>query len=107
IGVMGESAGGYLALMVGVTSPDDGLEGATELSEFSSRVQSVVSYFSATDFTTPRKELTPALKQAMLDYYNKPLEQVRMDFTGSTDLKKISVLPYVDACDPPVLIFHG
>jgi dipeptidyl aminopeptidase/acylaminoacyl peptidase len=40
------------------------------------------------------------------------LPEVIADFTGTTDtqdpiLKKISVLPYVDRNDPPVLTFHG
>ena len=112
IGVMGESAGGYLALMVGLTSIGDNFEGKTALKNSSGKVQAVVSYFSATDFTARRQELSPELQQEMLNYYGKPLEQVRAEFVGSADpndpiLKKISVLPYVDKNDPPVLIFHG
>lgn len=112
VGVMGESAGGYLALMLGVTNPKDSLEGESQFPGFSSAVQGVVSYFSATDFTAPRKELSPELKQEMLNYYNKPLSQVLTDFTGATSkddprLKRISVLPYVDANDAPVLLFQG
>jgi acetyl esterase/lipase len=57
IGVMGESAGGYLALMLGVTSPGDSLEGKSDYPELSSSVQAVVSYFSATDFTLPGEPL--------------------------------------------------
>ena len=112
VGVMGESAGGYLALMLGVTNPKDSLEGESQFAEFSSAVQGVVSYFSATDFTAPRKELSPELKQEMLNYYKKPLSQVLTDFTGATSkddprLKRISVLPYVDENDAPVLLFQG
>ena len=112
IGVMGESAGGYLALMVGLTSPKDSLEGNNIFNGVSSSVQAVVSYFSAADFTGPRQELSPELKQEMQNYYNKSLEEVRADFTGTTDvydprLAKMSVISYVDPNDPPVLIFHG
>jgi acetyl esterase/lipase len=112
VGVMGESAGGYLALMLGVTDLKDSLEGKSQFPEFSSAVQCVVSYFSATDFTAPRKELSPELKQDMLNYYNKPLDQVLTDFTGATSkddprLTRISVLSYVDENDAPVLIFQG
>jgi acetyl esterase/lipase len=112
VGVMGESAGGYLALMLGVTNLKDSLEGESQFPEVSSAVQGVVSYFSATDFTTPRKELSPELKQEMLNYYKKPLDQVLRDFTGATSkddprLTRISVLPYVDENDAPVLIFQG
>ena len=112
IGVMGESAGGYLALMVGLTSPRDGLDGKSESTAVSGSVQAVVSFFSATDFTGRRQELSAELKQAMQEYYGKSLEEVRADFTGTTDpydprLAKMSVISYVDPDDPPVLIFHG
>lgn len=112
IGVMGESAGGYLALMLGVTSSRDNLEGDGGSPAFSSTVQAVVSYVSATDFTLPRAELSPELKAEMQKYYHKSLDQVRIDFTGADNpedpiLKKISVLAYVDKNDPPVMMFYG
>lgn len=112
MGVMGESAGGYLALMVALTSPTDSLEGKTDFGEISSNVQAVVSFFSATDFMGPRQELSPELKQEMKKYYNKSLEEVRADFTGTADahdprLAMMSVISYVDPNDPPVLMFHG
>ena len=111
IGAMGESAGAYLALMLGVTNPGDSLEGTMDR-DVSSRVQAVVSYFSATDFTIKGLPLTPALEADMLKYYNKSLKEVRDEFTGASGpndpiLKKISVVSYVDQGDPPVLMFHG
>lgn len=113
ISAMGESAGAYLALMLGVTAPKDSLEGQTNFPQYSSKVQAVVSYFSATDFTLPGLSLTPALEAAIQQYYKKSLKEVRADFTGASSLddpilKKISVLHYVDKTDDaPVLIFHG
>jgi len=112
IGVMGESAGGYLALMLGFTDPTDGLEGESEYQSFSSSVQAVVSFYSATDFSGRTWQLTPALEAEIQRYYNKSLPQVIADFTGTNNtedpiLKKISVFPYVDKNDPPVLMFHG
>jgi acetyl esterase/lipase len=112
IGAMGESAGGYLALMLGFTGPTDGLEGNGGYQSFSSSVQAVVSFYSATDFSGRTWQLSPALEAEIQRYYNKSLPEVIADFTGTTDtqdpiLKKISVLPYVDRNDPPVLTFHG
>lgn len=112
IGVMGESAGGYLALMLGVTSPSDGFEGEEGNPEISSRVQVVVSYVSAADFTLPGLELSPALEAEMHKYYQKSLKEVRSDFTGATGpddpiLKRISVVTYVDKGDVPVMMFYG
>ena len=111
IGAMGESAGAYLALMLGVTAPGDSLEGPMD-SNVSSRVHALVSYFSATDFTIKGLPLSPALEADMLKYYNKSLKEVRDEFTGAYGpddpiLKKISVVSYVDQGDPPVLMFHG
>ncbi len=112
IGAMGESAGGYLALMLGVTSSHDQLEGEGGSPTFSSSIQAVVSYVSATDFTIPRAELSPELQAEMQRYYHKSLDQVRLDFTGAKSpddpiLKRISVLSYVDKDDPPVMMFYG
>ena len=112
LGVMGESAGAYLALMLGVTSDGDPFESQMDYPEFSSKVQAVVSYFSATDFTLPGLPLSPALEAEMQKYYGKSLKEVRAEFTGATGpedpiLKKISVLTYVDGDDAPILMFHG
>jgi acetyl esterase/lipase len=112
IGVMGESAGGYLASMVGMTGPADSLEGNGGSPGFSSRVQAVVSYFSAADFTLPRAKLSPEMEAHVLEYYKKPLKQVLADFIGSPDpelshLARMSVITYVDKGDPPVQIFQG
>jgi acetyl esterase/lipase len=112
MGAMGESAGGYLALMLGVTAAHDNLEGEGGYPEYSSSVQAVVSYVSATDFTLPGLELSPELEAAMQKYYQKSLKEVRTDFTGATGpddpiLKRISVVTYVDKEDAPILMFYG
>ena len=112
IGVMGESAGGYLALMSAVTDRKDSLEGNGGWTNYSSKVQASASYFSAADFTTSRPALSPAVEEEVQRYYNKSLQQVLTDFTGATSpddpiLKRISVSAYIDKNDPPVLLFQG
>jgi acetyl esterase/lipase len=112
IGVTGVSAGGYLALMLGMTDLADGLEGDGGSSGFSSQVQAVVSYFSASDFTIPRAKLSPEVEAEVMQYYKKPLNKVLADFIGSQNpdesiLKRMSVITYVDKRDPPVQIFQG
>ncbi len=112
IGVMGESAGAYLALMAGVTDGADGLEGDGGSAGYSSGVQAVVSYFGSSDFTLPKAKLSPEVEAAVMKYYNKPLNEVIADFMGTTDpgeplLKKMSVVTYVNKNDPPTLIFQG
>jgi len=112
IGAVGDSAGGYLALMLGFTRNADGMEG-NSTSSTSSSVQAVASFCSAGDFTRSlRRTLPPDVDKQISEYYKKPLNQVIYEFTGTTDpddpkLLKMSARPYVDAGDPPVLIFQG
>jgi len=51
IGTVGGSAGGHLALMLGLTAGVAEFEGSGPNREFSSRVQCVVDYYGPTDFT--------------------------------------------------------
>ena len=112
IGAVGDSAGGYLALMLGFTETTDGLEGNTS-SSTSSNVQAVATFCSAGDFTRAgSRKLSPDVEKRITDYYKKPLSQVLAEFTGTIDpndpkLLKMSARTFVDAGDPPVLIFHG
>jgi acetyl esterase/lipase len=99
IGAMGFSAGGHLSLMLGLTGPDDGLEGEVTADAPSSRVQAVVNYFGPTD-----------LAATDLPDVTKPLIK---DFLGGTpDEKpeaaaKASPLTFVSKDDPPILTFQG
>ena len=54
IGAIGFSAGGHLALMLGVTGPADGLEGEVSAGAPDSRVKAVVNYFGPTDLAAKR-----------------------------------------------------
>lgn len=116
IAVMGDSAGAYLALMLGVTDAQDGLEGDSGTPGVSSRVQAVVSYYSATDFTHQKpfdpKQFSPELDAMLQAYYHKPTREVFEAMRPVKDLddpiyERMSVLPYVSSDDPPVAIFHG
>jgi acetyl esterase/lipase len=99
IGAMGFSAGGHLSLMLGVTGPDDGLEGEVTGDAPSSRVQAVVNYFGPTDMAA-----------ADFPDVTKPLIR---DFIGGTPedkaeaATKASPVTFVSKDDPPVLTFQG
>ena len=100
IGVVGFSAGGHLAAMLGVTGKDDGFEGSGGNPGQSSRVQAVVSFFGPADFTTRD--------------WPKDLEtEVIVPFLGGTyadtpeAYKKASPITYVNKAAPPFLLFHG
>jgi acetyl esterase/lipase len=99
VGALGFSAGGHLALMLGLTGPDDGLEGDAPADAPSSKVQAVVNYFGPTD-----------LAAADIPDISKPLVK---DFLGGEPSEKpeaaakASPLTFVSKDDPPVLTFQG
>ncbi len=99
LGATGFSAGGHLALMLGVTGPDDKLEGDVSADAPSSRVQAVVNYFGPTD-----------LGASDIPDPSKPLVR---DFVGGTpaekpdEVRRASPLIYVTRDDAPTLTFQG
>lgn len=110
---MGDSAGGYLALMLGVTGPEDGLEGDGGNPGVSSRVQAVVSYYGGGDFTNMKPwPADPELDALMMAYYKKTTAEVVDIMFPNKDPKdpiytKMSVRTYVSKGDAPVLLFQG
>lgn len=100
IGVVGLSAGGHLACMLGLTKPEDGLEGKGGNGQESSKVQAVVSFFGPTDFT--RKTWTKNIEDGVL----KPFLGGTLEEKGNA-YKKASPATYVHKEAPPVLLFHG
>lgn len=100
IGVVGFSAGGYLANMLGMTGRNDGLEGTGGNPDQSSRVQAVVSFFGPTDFTTR-------------DWPKGLEKEVIVPFLGGSYADKADVymraspISYVPMNAPPFLFFHG
>ena len=99
IGAIGFSAGGHLALMLGVTGPGDGLEGDVSAGAPDTRIRAVVNYFGPTDLGA--KDIPDV---------SKPLVQ---DFLGAaaTDkpelAAKASPRTYVTRDDAPILTFQG
>ena len=112
IGACGESAGGHLALMLGLTESKDGLEGRGGYEEQSSKVQAVVSFVSATDFRKSRKP-SPEAEETVRAYYGgKDLSQVMREFLGTLDpkapvMRRVSPITYVHSGAPPILTFYG
>ncbi len=99
VGAIGFSAGGHLALMLGVTGPADGLEGNVPAGAPDSRIKAVVNYFGPSD-----------LAATDLPDICKPWVR---DFLGGTPQEKpdaaakASPLTFVSKDDAPVLTFQG
>jgi acetyl esterase/lipase len=99
IGAIGFSAGGHLALMLGLTSPSDGLEGEVSAGAPDSRVKAVVNYFGPTDLAA--KDIPDICKPWVKDFLG-----------GSPQDKpeaaaKASPLTFVSRDDAPTLTFQG
>jgi acetyl esterase/lipase len=105
IGVIGGSAGGHLALMVGYTTGMAGLEPEAPYSGVSSAVRAVVDMYGPTNLLT---------RQAT-DKQGNPTGQVRLDSellstkaTGDADgWRRASPVSHVRQDVPPTLILHG
>jgi acetyl esterase/lipase len=99
VGALGFSAGAHLALLLGVTGPEDGLEGDAPAGSPDTRIQAVVNYFGPTD-------LTAADFPAVTRFWNR-------DFLGGTPdekpeaARRASPVTYVTRGDAAVLSFQG
>jgi len=90
LGVYGGSAGGHLALMLGVVS-DDGAPGDDPVLRTPSRVAAVVAYYPPVDL---RSWVGPSERFPALDFAPELAEG-------------ISPVLYASPDDPPALIIHG
>ena len=111
VAVWGESAGGYLAAMVGVTNGLKSFDVGNDL-EQSSDVQAVVDKFGASDLS----KLASDFDQAAKDANNAPGNPIAryIGIVPETRLLDTQIatttanpLTYVKATHPPFLIFHG
>lgn len=99
IGVTGQSAGGHLSLLVGLSDHQSKLEGESGNLDQSSRVQAVVNVFGPTDMAAC--------------YQTSSVAWIFRLFMGGTPdevadtYKFASPITYVSQDDPPVLTLHG
>lgn len=99
VGAVGFSAGGHLALLLGMTDASDGLEGPDADESVETTIRAVVNFFGPSDL------MTDDLPEVSI-----PL---RNDLIGGSPEEKPDVaaaaspLSYVSKGDAPVLIFQG
>ena len=116
IGVLGDSAGGYLVQMTGTTNGEKGWDKGDFLN-VSSDVQAVVSIYGISDLQTigadygpeaQKVHASPAVTEALL--VNGPAFRNNLGAPITADPKKAmfaSALGHVDGTEPPFLILHG
>ncbi len=100
IGVVGDSAGGHLALMAGLTRPADGLDGDGPADAPPSDVQAVANLFGPSDFETfaAKDGVTAILLRAVIG----------AKVGDRPDLyRRASPIRYVRRDAPPILTLHG
>jgi len=98
IGVIGGSAGGHLAMMIGYSSDAPKLEGTGGHAGVSSRVQAVVNLYGPVDLTTPYASGNSLIIRFL---GGKTIEESR------TRHELASPISHITRDDPPTLIFHG
>jgi acetyl esterase/lipase len=100
IGVTGDSAGGHLSLLAGVTGSASELEGNGGHPDTSSKVQAVVNYFGPTDMARLHK-ISKRAAGVIENVLGGPPEKVPDVY------KAASPVTYVSKDDPPILTIHG
>ena len=102
IGVIGGSAGGHLAALLGTSGGVASLEGECGFPGHSSRVQAVVDFCGPTDLVSiDQQKLLPPVRQLLVDFLGGPVKEKR------SQAQAASPANYITRDDPPVLIVHG
>lgn len=110
VAVWGESAGGYLAAMVGVTNHDSTFEAGADLNQRSD-VQGVIDDFGASDISKIAADFDAVTQHAiyanegLVRYIGKASDANGLDTRIATSAA--NPLKYIQANAPPFLIFHG
>jgi len=108
IGVMGESAGGHIAALLGLTAHRPDLEGSHGVVGPSSAVDVVVDWYGPADLTTmPRKTLPPQIAAKLPpELVTPPEEHLTRGLDGAA-YADASPVTHVTPDSPPFLLVHG
>lgn len=110
--IAGESAGAQLALMVGLTSGVEDLEGTLGNTSASSRVSTMISYYGVTDLRTlpvdrQRANCPPQSMPGAQTLEGKMLGVEPSSRAGALLGAQASPIMWVNANSPPLLLMHG
>lgn len=108
IGVMGESAGGHIAALLGLTAHRPDLEGSHGVVGPSSAVDVVVDWYGPADLTTmPRRTLPPEIAAKLPPELATPPEDNLTRGLEGAALADASPITHVTPDAPPFLLVHG
>ncbi|WP_330252612.1 alpha/beta hydrolase [Nocardia sp. NBC_00565] len=112
VGVWGDSAGGYLAAMTGVSNGDKRYDIGADLDQ-SSDVQAVIDKFGAADLSRVQADFDPDTQRAMAPllastarYVNGPTSTASLADDPAA-VARANPITYIKPNDPPFVIFHG
>ena len=103
VAVWGESAGGYVAAMVGVTNGVKSFDRGDNLDQ-SSAVQAVVDKFGTSDTQNVAEDFNPEMRG--MSAPGSPIASY-MTESGTAFPPASNPLTYISKSSPPFLIFHG
>jgi acetyl esterase/lipase len=108
IGVWGESAGGHLAALAGLTAHHRELEGAIGVLRQSSAVDVVVDWYGVADLSLqPRETRIPEMVAILPPEMLTPPEELMAGGQDEHALAAASPITYVAHGAPPFLLIHG
>ncbi len=108
IGAWGESAGGHLAALVGLTAQHSELEGAIGVLGQSSAVDVVVDWYGVADLAMqPQGDWTPEARAKLPPVLLTPPEELLVGGKDEHTLAAASPITYVAPGAPPFLLIHG
>ncbi len=100
IGVMGDSAGGQLVSLLGLTGDSAEFDGSGGWSHFSARVQAVADLYGPTDFNAPSASKSFMSRRILKAAFGTNAKDAPI-------LKQASPINHVTTNAPPFLIVHG
>ncbi|MEU2349180.1 alpha/beta hydrolase [Modestobacter sp. NPDC049651] len=108
VGAWGESAGGHVAALLGLTGHRADLEGTHGVAGPSSAVDVVVDWYGLADLETMPRQAPPPEIAALLpaEMRTPPEDHLLRGLTGDT-LADASPVNHVTAGAPPFLLLHG
>jgi acetyl esterase/lipase len=107
---LGESSGAHLAQLLGMSNGEKELEGDLGPTQSGSEVQGTVSFYGISDLRTrPAQRLLPGCpgENHAVTSEGRLLGAEPNTPTGGPLAAAASPIAYVDAGDPPMLLFHG
>lgn len=99
IGIYGNSSGGHLSLMLGLTGDTGNPAAEEDVLRASNRVAAIVAYYAPSDLAPEAEAVLPPERPST--------RYPALNFDYAKYAKEVSPITHISADDPPTLILHG